>query len=324
MTIKCNARTIILTTIIAATIYGCGKDPETTPTPVDPNDTTDTTTWQGPIINPAKYNRDSAVKDYNEMYLGSKVVFTTWTGNVGSCDPGTVPQSVHDAVIKRINYFRKITGLNYDCVMDASLFPAQQQTALMMTANFDLSHNPPATWSCYTQDGADGAAKSNLRLGSAATDAVTAFMEDSEDYNEAVGHRRWLLYSKQSAFSHGSTENAAVIHVVVKAENTHIPEFIAYPPATYVPSAVVFTRWSFSIPNADFSAATVTMTHDGNNVGVKVVSKDFKVADNTIVWEPQIPVPSPTTDDLTYKVTVSGIGGADKSSYTYEVIVIKP
>lgn len=299
--------------------YSCGKDPVTTPGPTPaPVDSTDTTTQV------AKYNRDSAIKDYQQMYLATEVLNVGWTGSTANCDPGSVPQSVHDAVIKRINYFRKITGLNYNCTLDASLIPAQQRTALMMAAAGDLSHEPDAGWPCYTADGADGAKKSNLRLGSAATDAVVAFMNDEEEYNEAVGHRRWLLYSKQSAFSHGSTYNTAVIHVLVRAENTKVPEFIAYPPASFVPYTVVYHRWSFSIPGADFANATVSMTHKGTDVPLQVVSRSDKIADNTIVWEPQQAIAEPTEGDLTYTVTVSGIGAAKKQSYIYDVIIIKP
>lgn len=298
---------------------GCGKDPVTTPGPSPaPIDSTDTTTHV------AKYTRDSAIKDYQQMFLATEVLNTGWTGSTATCDPGSVPQAVHDAVIKRINYFRKITGLNYDCTLDESLIPAQQRTALMMAAAGDLSHDPDANWPCYTSDGADGAKKSNLRLGSAATDAVVAFMNDEEEYNQAVGHRRWLLYSKQSAFSHGSTYNTAVIHVLVKAENTKIPEFIAYPPATWVPYPVVYHRWSFSIPGADFANAVVTMSHDGSDVPVQVVSRTEKVADNTIVWEPQQAIPEPVNQDNSYTVTISDIGNAKKQSYTYTVTIIKP
>ena len=66
------------------------------------------------------------------MFLATEISNIDWTGSTANCDPGNVPQAVHDAVIKRINYFRKITGLNYNCTLDASLIPAQQRTALMM------------------------------------------------------------------------------------------------------------------------------------------------------------------------------------------------
>ncbi|MBW7913440.1 MAG: hypothetical protein H3C54_07030, partial [Taibaiella sp.] len=76
-------------------VYSCGKDPITTPGPIDPIDTT-----EPPVITPAKYNRDSAIKDYNEMFLATEISNVGWTGSRATCTPGTIPQSVHDAVIK--------------------------------------------------------------------------------------------------------------------------------------------------------------------------------------------------------------------------------
>lgn len=306
--------------VILAVIAGCGKDPVNTPSPTIPGpDTTDTTT----VIVPKQYNRDSAIKDYNDMYLGSRISAIGWTGSTSTCDPGTVPQTVHDAVIKRINYFRKITGLNYNCVLDHTLDVQLQRTALIMTASGDLSHDPPSSWPCYTADGAEAAKKSCLRLGSAGPDAIDAFINDEEEYNTSVGHRRWILYAKQSAFGHGATDNVDVVHVLVKSENTKIPEFIAYPPANYIPRELVYYRWSFSIPNADFSMAQVKVSYSGNEVPVTVVSRTDAVADNTIVWELNGGIPSVIEGDRKYTVTVSGILGAAKTSYTYDVIVMK-
>ena len=44
---------------------------------------------------------------------------------------------------------------------------------------------------------------------------------------------------------------------------------IPYPPAGFVPYPIVWPRWSFSYPGADFSAATVTMTRDGQRCPVR-------------------------------------------------------
>src|SRR5437879_4896932 len=98
--------------------------------------------------------RDSAVQNYNNDYLGSNIGNAGWTGNSATCNAGAVPQSTNDAVINRINYFRHLVGVNDNCTLDASLFAQEQQTALMMKANYALNHNPPATWSCYTSTGA--------------------------------------------------------------------------------------------------------------------------------------------------------------------------
>src|SRR6185503_13192036 len=66
--------------------------------------------------------RDAVIADYNANYLGSAVTTLGWTGSIASCNAGTLPQATHNAVIKRINYFRRIVGLNDNCTLNTSLF----------------------------------------------------------------------------------------------------------------------------------------------------------------------------------------------------------
>src|SRR5262249_20298994 len=148
-------------------ITGCRKNDDSTPANPNPTPT--------PTVMSA---RDSAAWDYNTNYLGSVVGGAGWTGSTTSCNAGAVAQATNDAVIKRINYFSRLAGLNDNCTLDASLFPQQQQTALMMKANNALNHYPPSSWSCYTSSGAAGATYSDLCMGAIGSAAVTAFMSD--------------------------------------------------------------------------------------------------------------------------------------------------
>ncbi|MFM7566240.1 MAG: CAP domain-containing protein [Flavobacteriales bacterium] len=268
--------------------------------------------------------REIALEDYQTNYLGSAVAATGWTGNTTNCNAGSLPQTTHDKVLQRINYFRRMVGLNDNTTLDATKFPMYQETALMMKANNALSHTPPSTWTCYTQSGADGAATSNIALGSGATDAVTLFINDPGSSNTAVGHRRWILHSAKTQFSYGSTNSSMALGVIGTAGgNTEIPEFIAYPPKGYIPQTLTFPRWSFGIPGANFTNATVTMTGPSGSVPLTIVSTAGNYGDKTIVWEPQGILTS-STSDVTYTVTVSGITGAPQSSYTYSSIIFKP
>lgn len=269
-------------------------------------------------------DRETVIADYNNDYLGSAVANPGWTGSTSGCDAGTVSQSTHDRVIKRINYFRKLVGLNDNTTLDASKFSMYQQAALMMKANAQLSHTPPNTWTCWTQSGYNGANTSNLGLGTHSVNAITAFISDFGTGNTAVGHRRWILHSKKTQFSYGTTDVSMSLGVIGTAGgNTKIPPFIAYPPNGYIPKAIVFPRWSFGIPNADFSNATVTMKGPGGNITLLVISKtDNGYGDNTIVWEPQDIVTN-SASDVVYTVTVSGISGIASGSYTYTVTIIK-
>ena len=143
----------------------------------------------------------------------------------------------------------------------------------MMSANNQLSHSPSPTWQCYTPEGAAAAGKSDLFLGVYGWDAISGYVRDPGDFNGAVGHRRWILYPQTQTMgtgdlppTGGSSSNALWVidgHVWDPRPATR-DMFVAWPPPGYVPYQVVFPRWSFSYPNADFSQASVTMTLDGS------------------------------------------------------------
>jgi hypothetical protein len=294
---------IILLALSALAIYGCKK--EVIPTP-------------------ELTSRETALEDYNTNYLGSEVSDPGWTGSTETCNAGTLPQATHDKVIKRINYFRRMVGLNDNTTLDPSKYGMYQDAALMMKANSALNHTPPDTWICYTQNGYSGASTSNLALGAHASNAVTLFINDPGASNTSVGHRRWILHSAKTQFSYGSTNSSMSLGVIgVAGGNTKIPAFIAYPPNGYIPQTLTFPRWSFGIAGADFSAATVTMTGDSGNIPVTIISAGGNYGDKTIVWEPQGIVTN-SNADVSYTVTVSGIAGAAQTSYTYTSIIFKP
>lgn len=274
---------------------------------------------------PALSEKDIAINDYKTNYLGSEITDCGWTGDKFSCIAGTVPQSTHDKVLKRINYFRRMAGLNDNTTFDESKFAKYQETALMMKANGTVNHFPPNTWSCWTQIGSDGAATSNLFIGYHSSDAVTGFMEDGGSGNTAAGHRRWILHSQKTQFSYGTTDESMSLGVIgVAGGNTKIPEFIAWPPKGFIPQQLVFPRWSFGLPNANFSNANITMTGPKGNIVLTVVSRtDNGYGDNTIVWEPQGIILG-SNADVQYTVNVTGIINATSSSFSYNVTIINP
>jgi hypothetical protein len=305
---------LFLMSIIALMLNSCSKD-----------DNSDSAT---PTTNPPMSARDSALQDYNTNYLGSAVTNPDWTGSTATCTAGTVSASASAAVIKRINYFRRLVGLNDDCTLDTSYNVQEQEAALMMSANNSLNHNPPTTWLCYTTAGHDGAASSNLASGTNTSGSITAFINDGGTGNYFVGHRRWILQGSKQKFSFGSTSNAMALYVFANGSNTHIPAFIAYPPKGYIPQTLInqTSRWSFSIPSAIFSGATVTMTGPSGNVPLTVVSTSNNgYGDNTIVWEPTIASADLTsTSDVNFTITVSGVAGAAQTTYTYTTTIFKP
>jgi uncharacterized protein YkwD len=283
-------------------------------------------------------SRSAVVAFYFTVYVPTLAVPANWTGAVGGCLPGDTDQAYKDATLQMVNYFRAMAGLPGDVVFDPALNAKCQQAALMMIAQGSLSHSPPPTWTCYTADGANAAANSNLGLGNAGPQAVAdGYIGDSGSNNLAVGHRRWVLYPPQQTMGTGSTtavngffhgSNALFVTDNVFGPRPASPEWVVWPPAGYVPFAVVYPRWSFSLQDADFSGAIVTMTQGANNITVNVVSRDSvtnQAPDNTIVWEPQgLPTSAPNPD-LTYVVHVDNVMVAAQSrSFSYSVTIIDP
>lgn len=287
--------------------------------------------------------REKAIKDYKDNYVGSDVNDPGWTGSTTGCNAGTCSDAAVEKVIQRVNYFRRLVGLNDDITLNDSQTGDCQQGAMMMKANYQSGsgvnpHNPPSNWSCYTQGAAYAAGGSNIAWSSNAgeggnhtTNAVTGYIEDPGAGNERVGHRRWLLYSKLDKLGHGSTNSTNYLmwkDNLKSSMPSDMPGYYAYPTEGYMPNALVFPRWSFSIPGsqAEFSNASVSMTDEnGGNINLNIVHKTSTgggyVGDNTIVWEPQ-GINTSSSSDVTYTVTISNISGANQASYTYDVTLV--
>ena len=131
----------------------------------------------GPFtINTAK--REEARNFFNTVYSASEGFSIGWTGNLATCTPGTTDAAFRDLVALRINYYRAMAGMPANIMFDATFNNKDQAAALIMSANNSLSHFPPTTWTCYSANGYEAAGKSNIALGNAGPDAVTAFIED--------------------------------------------------------------------------------------------------------------------------------------------------
>lgn len=299
---------------------------------------------QAPV--PAVNTADPAqvVALYQSYYLPSVNVDPGWTGSVVTGAPGTVSDAFLQAAVRRINYFRSMTGLTSNVVLDPARNAVCQQAALMMSAEQNISHTPPSTWKFYTADAAAACAHSNIRLdwqGDEGALAIDRYIADDEPNNTGVGHRRWLLYPGQATMGMGAVPgdewtrpgtNATWVTDLINRP-AKAPAATSWPPAGYVPAPLVFNRWSFSYLNADFSAATVRVTKDGVALAATLEAVQFQTTangggtfegDNTLVWELPGNVVSPT-DDETYTVTVGNVRiDGQPQEFTYTVTSIDP
>ena len=279
---------------------------------------------------------------FNTVHAASEGAAMDWTGNHAGCNPGTTAAAFRDAVVRRINFFRAMAGVPAGIVLNDTFNAKNQDAALMMSANSALSHTPPSTWTCYTADGAEAAGKSNLALGNAGPEAIAGYMFDHGVGNEPVGHRRWLLYPQTETMGTGDIEaaggNYAANATWVFDGNFSEPRpttrtnFVSWPPPGFIPYPVVYPRWSFSYPGANFASATVTMTSAGTNVPVRLELVATGMGENTLVWVPDnldandytFAWPRPVADK-TYSVTVQNARiGTTPTTFAYAVSVFDP
>jgi uncharacterized protein YkwD len=221
-------------------------------------------------------NREASRAFYLAYYQNASAPSPGWTGNRASCNAGTTAQAFRDAVLLRINYFRAMAGVPDRVSFSTTYNSKSQLAALMMSVNGQLSHSPPSSWTCYTADGATAAGSSNLTLGTYGWSAINGYMKDPGSNNAAAGHRRWILYPQTQNMGTGDIPpDGGYASNALWVFDSHMWEarppvrdsFVAWPPPGYVPYQVVYPRWSFSYPSADFSQTSVTMMRAAERAG---------------------------------------------------------
>jgi hypothetical protein len=276
---------------------------------------------------------------FNAVYAASEGILMQWTGEAASCIAGGTAAVYRDAVARRINYFRAMAGVPAAITFNDVFSTKDQEAALMMSVNDALSHYPTNTWLCYTAAGSEAAGKSNLAIGQDGPHAVDGYMQDFGQGNEPVGHRRWLLYPQTLTMGtgdvagEGNRRSANATWVVDSNYGGPRPAtrtpFVSWPPAGFVPYQVVYPRWSFSLPNADFTNANVTLSSNSVNAPVVLEPLATRIGENTLVWHlagqnPDVPSvwPRPSADTV-YTVSITNVLlGEAKTNFSYQVTII--
>ncbi|MGB8169273.1 MAG: CAP domain-containing protein, partial [Chthoniobacteraceae bacterium] len=294
----------------------------------------------GFVVDPA--SREASRIFFRTVYAASENVPSGWNGNVATGNAGTTSATFKEAVQRRVNYFRAMAGVSAGITFDTTYNTKDQKAALMMSANNSLSHAPPTTWTYYTGDGADAAGHSNIFLGSFGPAAVTGYIEDFGSPNASAGHRRWILYPQTRKMGSGDIpptdayESANALWVATPDYGTTRPavrdEFVAWPPPGFVPYSLVFPRWSFTYPGADFSNATVTMQRGGANVAVAIENRGPGAGEASLVWtwdhlnsNAEMPPGPPPAADTAVQVAVNGVViNGQSRNFSYTVTLFDP
>jgi len=308
-------------------------------------------------------DREDVRQFYNQVYQASNGVPEGWTGNIASCDPGTVTPAFLTSVLSRINYYRTMAGEpdvtfnGTDAGTSADPNNAEAQAAaLMESANNFLQHTPPQTGvNCGTALARAGSANSNLfDTGSTAAGATgPPGIDDLMSDDGALGHRRNMLNPSIDVMGAGAVpattgfQGTLAQLVLTTPLATRPPTrtpYVAWPPAGFAPYQVVYPIWSFGLPGADFSGATVSVKLNGTPLTTQINCFDpttpallatnpacGQYGDPAISWSlpDKVPVgstwPKPAEDD-TYAVTIDNVvvnGGAPQN-FSYNVTVFDP
>lgn len=317
----------------------------------------------------------------SEAYVTLNHFTTHWNGNYLAGSPFTNAEGVNPAELvthteRRLNFFRAMAGVPASArlntastvridVADSHTPPvnttkaaAAQRAAYMIVRTYGtnlapvsnpnaaLSHNPVAG-SCVAWTAAAWNAnyRGNLAQGFYGPGAVDSYVSENvggiSDWNDGVGHRRWVLNPGSTNFATGDTPGSYnpataetrpptnVLYVVQKPDE-HTPgltPFVPWPSAGFFPASLNSRYWSLSRAGANFSAATISMTSQGG-LAVPVIKRPVisGFGDNTIVWEvPESVRATSVSADTRFQVTVSGITGTGvPASHSYSVTLINP
>ncbi len=283
--------------------------------------------------------RDAVLRSYDAEF-GKPLPASGWTGDRASCNAGSTSQAYRDAIFARINWFRGMAGVPTGITENTSYSAKAQQSALMMSVSGKLSHTPDGSFGCFTASGASAASSSNLYLGKTGPDAITGYMYDPGAGNVSVGHRNWILHPTARQMGTGDIPNSdgkwasndLWVFDNVFGSQPALREregFVAWPPRGFVPSEVVFPRWSFSLRGANLASASVVMEKVGPDGSRTPIDTRIDFRNSTggapfaiLVWQPNGIEPTAILD-TTYRVTVNGavVNGSTKS-FSYDVTII--
>ncbi len=264
-------------------------------------------------------DRTDVAMFFQTIYMASEQAPASmnWSGSVAGCSPGTTSTGFKDHTLRRINWYRAMTGTPADITFNSTKNTKAQQAALMMAAQNSLSHSPGTGWACYTAGGAEAAGRGNLALGSSGRrqststfkiQVATTLRSATDDGSCLHALLRW----RDRRYPSGAGHNAANCLWVIGDSRS---------PRRRRRQAIGRRKGSshgrpcgragqYSYSGANFASANVSITKDGMPVPLTVESRTANgYGENTIVFNAPSTVGA-VSKDTRYTVTITGIGGA--------------
>lgn len=203
----------------------------------------------------------------------------TWSGSIENCDPGDVSAEGRENALRLLNLYRWLADLP-PVTTDPERNRLAQACALMMDANDMLSHDPPESWKCWSEDGHRGAETSNIS-GGPGVSSVARYLLDAGGTNEMQhGHRRIILGNSFGPVGLGSTgPGGASCMQNNDGTGNAGKEWVAWPPPgvfpieAYAPGGnrdLGDTGWSVQSERINFNGVQATVTSNGSPLEVEV------------------------------------------------------
>ncbi len=287
---------------------------------------------------------------YNYVFSFGTDATMDWTGiyDGQNTNAGTVSADWLEATRMRVNFYRAMAGVDPRITFDSTKNAASQASALIISANHTLTHTPPTNFSFWTQEGYDAASHGNISYNSTGLGAIDGYMIDFGGSNTSVGHRQWINYPQSDIMGSGDVPGDGVTYAaantlwvqpldVFATRPATRDNFVAWPPPGYVPSDLVWSRWSLAYPNADFGQATVEMIGPSGSIPLVIEHRTTGVfvnyaPESNIVWVPngmdtdkRVNWPTPSVDEAV-QVTVSNVtrNGNPIGPFSYTVNIFDP
>jgi hypothetical protein len=105
--------------------------------------------------------------------------------------------------------------------------------------------------------------------------------------------------------AYGQTGSFACMTLGLGPRDPAAPAWVAWPPAGWVPTALVGSIWSLSRAGITAAGTTVQVTRDGAAMPVSVAARPTGFGDDTVSWE----MPAVVAGSA-YRVRVSARGAA--------------
>jgi hypothetical protein len=256
--------------------------------------------------------------------------------DIGACRGGLLHEAEKQRVKSGLNDIRQRHGLA-PIGRELAAEPAVTQAALMLAGNGQLTHNPPASWRCYSAEGAGMVAKSllsggltapNIAFHTPVQDIVAWLTDVSAVESETVSHRRILLDPFLANVAYGrvsgkvSRRNAGLASVLkvsyakTAGATESMPQLIAYPyhdyPLRYFAEGAILSLSllidaSRKSANAevDFSGARISVnTGRGKSMAVRNIRFDnhyFGLPNNLQFKLPDL------APNVRYEVRIDGV-----------------